>query len=379
MRIQSCDLIGEEDEILASEDPSKDPVFAITSEGVRALRRSDTALGAPGDIGPRLPGSGSGSSGSTSWNSSEGSSAGAASLNSRKESISSSTDMTTGTPASSIETPGSVVTADTSQSVHAAAQRDKEMSKDLFQGTEEQPDLDAGPLLDRPIIPVHIFTPLIGSLLLSQNSLVADPARAAVVAVLGKLRKADIPILDEWPDERPEGVKLAYTAQSGSHSHDIPMFSVISRRMVQKELLEGIVIGIGRLHEDRAQSRKGSDGSSIIGAAPDQGDQTDSGLQRTVSRASGQPGTVSSDGADSEAAFLKQQLAQEAVLGRAISMNLIASISEFLQEHEIARYDLVTEVARTLEDEPGVKAEAALALAYLAKQAPQDHIEVMVS
>ena len=245
-----------------------------------------------------------------------------------------------------------MATADTGESVHRSAAVDRGNSyKDSVIGNEEE---TAGPLIERPVIAVHTFTPLIGSLLLSQNSLVADPSRAAVVAILAKLRRASNPVLDEWTEERPEDSRISYTAQSGTHSHEFPIFSVASRRMVQKELLEGIVFGIGRLEGDR------SDASEA--------ERSQQGLAVSEEL----------DAAETEAAFLKQQLAQEAILGRAISMNLIASISEFLHPHEIARYDLVTEVARTLEDEAGVKAEAALALAYLAKLAPQDNLELMV-
>lgn len=344
-------MIGEEDQIFASEDASSDPVFTVTSKGVRAVRRSNTSVDRPHNPSHFQPSSGSGSSGSGQL-SSDGSSAGTSLESHRTSTVSASTVPTLLTPTSSVATPSSVATADTGESVHRSAAVDRSNSyKDSVIGNEEE---TAGPLIERPVIAVHTFTPLIGSLLLSQNSLVADPSRAAVVAILAKLRRASNPVLDEWTEERPEDSRISYTAQSGTHSHEFPIFSVASRRMVQKELLEGIVFGIGRLEGDR------SDASEA--------ERSQQGLAVSEEL----------DAAETEAAFLKQQLAQEAILGRAISMNLIASISEFLHPHEIARYDLVTEVARTLEDEAGVKAEAALALAYLAKLAPQDNLELMV-
>ena len=361
MQRQACDLVGEEDEIAASEDPTTDPVFTVTSKGVRAVRRSHTATDHPADPSAFRSTPGSGSSGSANL-SSEGSSGGT-SQDSRKASTVSSAMQTVLTP-SSAGTPSSVATTATSDSVHASAAREKALFTDPF--ADKRAETDHGPVVERPVIAVHSFTPLIGSLLLSQNSLVADPARAAVVAILAKLRKASNPVLDEWTEERPEEVRLSYMAQTGSHSHEFPIFSVAARRMVQKELLEGIVFGIGRLDGDRNDtSRKDSHGSDV--QVPHK-IQDDAGVA-----------LEELDPAEAEAAYLKQQLAQEAILGRAISMNLIASISEFLHPHEITRYDLVTEVARTLDDEPGVKAEAALALAYLAKLAPQDNLELMVS
>lgn len=359
---QACELVGEEDEIAASEDPTTDPVFTVTSKGVRAVRRSHTATDHPANPSAFRGTPSSGSDGSAIL-SSEGSSGGT-SQESRKASTVSSAMQTVLTTPSSAGTPSSVATTATSDSVHASAARDKAMFTDPF--ADKTAENDHGPVVERPVIAVHTFTPLIGSLLLSQNSLVADPSRAAVVAILAKLRKASNPVLDEWTEERPEEVRLSYMAQTGSHSHEFPVFSVATRRMVQKELLEGIVFGIGRLDGDRSEtSRKDSNGSDV---------QVPHKIQNDAA-----PTLEELDPAEAEAAFLKQQLAQEAILGRAISMNLIASISEFLQPHEITRYDLVTEVARTLEDEPGVKAEAALALAYLAKLAPQDNLELMVS
>jgi len=321
---QACDLVGEEDEISASEDPTTDPVFTVTSKGVRAVRRSNTATDHPGNPSAFRGTPGSGSSGSANL-SSEGSSGGA-SLESRKASTASSAVQTVITP-SSAGTPSSVATTATSDSVHASAMHDKAHFTDPF--IDKRAETDNGPVVERPVIPVHTFTPLIGSLLLSQNSLVADPSRAAVVAILAKLRKASNPVLDEWTEERPEEVRLSYMAQTGSHSHEFPIFSVASRRMVQKELLEGIVFGIGRLDGERSEtSRKDSYGSDI---------QVSHKIQEDAHAA-----LEELDLAEAEAAFLKQQLAQEAILGRAISMNLIASISEFLHPHEVTRYDLVT-------------------------------------
>ncbi len=76
--------------------------------------------------------------------------------------------------------------------------------------------------------------------------------------------------------------------------------------------------------------------------------------------------------------MFKLQLAQEAMLGRAISMNLLASVAEFYSEEEIEQYQFIPQVLLSAFDEPGVKTEAALALAYLAKHAAGSAIDSLV-
>lgn len=378
--LQSCELIGEEDEIAASEDPTaEDPVYIVTSEGVRAVRRSNTSVG---DVRESpLAGSGSGGSGTTSSGSGGANSSGL-SVGSRKESIASAVSGTTATlstPTSSIDTPSSSMTTDTTLSTHAApAVTATKGFVDPFleHPGEEAEEPKTAPLFDRPVVAVHVFTPLVGSMLLSQNSLVADPTRAAIVAILAKLRKAQNAILDEWTAERSEGIRQVYIAQAGAHAHDLQPFSTSARRMVQKELLEGLVLGMGRLESDSpevapAMARKSSDELA--------GDRSDS-LLRSMSRSSNLSTAPSRSSASSEEAMLlKQQLAQEATLGRAISMNFIASVSDFFTTTDITRFGFVAELSKCVNDEPGVKAEAALALSGLAKLVPEEHVEPLVS
>lgn len=365
----ACDCVGDENDPLLAEDPEQDPVFTVTSLGVQAVKRPDTAFDDYSNerkLHSAVPSGSTGSSAST-YLSSEDSLGG----------MQRSRDMST--PLSSVSChPGSADSQQMGESSDSKQDSGGGVDGGVGRGNVQKTgDVDTGgvhSILQRPVIPIDTFTPLIGTLLLSQNSLVADPARAAVVAILAKLRKAPSPVYEDWTEERPENVRLSYQTQTGVHDHEFPVFSVPARRIVMKELFENIVLGIGRLHGDREElhQTEGEDVEHGSGHTK---------RARSISRAS-DISSASVEGLDSavdEANYMRQQLIQEAVLGRAISMNLIASISEFMKPHEVDRYDLITEVARTLDDEPGVKAESALALAGLAKLAPKDYLEDIVS
>lgn len=242
--------------------------------------------------------------------------------------------------------------------------------------------LSVAPLIEPPVIAVHIFTPLIGSMLLSQNPAVADPTRAAVVAVLAKMRGAKGLTVDGWelPDRTP-GTKT-FLSQTGAHAHLSDEIAAGNRRMVIRELVHGVILGMGRLESELPEHLL-HDRHSMPRTASDESDSTERrpGLQRTLSRAS--TTSYASDSRDSaigaEAGLFRQQMQQEATLGRAISMNLIASVAEYFSADELARYGFLQTVLATYDDEPGVKTEAAMALAYLAKVAPDSDVDKMLS
>jgi serine/threonine-protein phosphatase 4 regulatory subunit 1 len=204
----------------------------------------------------------------------------------------------------------------------------------------------------RPCIPVHVFTPLLGSMLLSQNSLVADPTRAAIVAIIAKIRGVEHAIIESWKDTRSTGDRRSYVSQTGIHQHVVYPFSENAKKAVEHELLEGLVLGMGRLDAGLAD-------------LPSEIDRTQSPEMEGMTA--------------EEAEALRVQLSDEAVFGRAISMNLIASVAEFYPPEDIERLGFIDAVLAAGADEAGVKTEAALALAYLAKVVPMRHIADMVS
>lgn len=221
---------------------------------------------------------------------------------------------------------------------------------------EATPGVDeTGEAKERPCIPVHVFTPLLGSMLLSQNSSVADPTRAAIVAIIAKLRGVEHHIVGSWQDTRPAGERRTYVSQTGLHTHEVSRFSTAAKEAIENELLEGLVLGMGKL-----------DAGS-----------TESGLQRTSSNVEDHQ-EIEGMSAEEATAF-RAQLSEEAVFGRAISMNLIASVAEFYPADAVQQLGFVDTVLAARDDEPGVKTEAALALAYLAKVAPMEHVPDMVS
>lgn len=327
------------------------------------------------------------------------------SQNSRKLSelstLASSNTQTIGTPSSSLDTPSSsasIMTGGGSDFNSKLGYREtlleqgksQDRSSDNIPGCAQQDEERIN--VERPQIPVHIFTALIGSMLLSPNPAVADPVRAAIVAILAKLRFADTALLDEWEDVRPRKAVNTYHGQFGEHVHLSNRFTGTCRKMVQNEIMRGIVIGMGRLDAELPESMRRQSGSTRRTSGEGDFSETGStassvsrnqapGLSRAISHSSVQsaesPSTA--DCQSAEALAYKQQLQQEALMGRAISMNLIASIAEFISGEDIMQYGLLDEVLHTAQDDAYVKIEAALALAYLAKSAPLSMLDNMVS
>lgn len=329
-------------------------------------------------------------------------------LSNRKESHasiqSSSLTQTVGTPTSMIDTPSSIASIKTGSELSSSfGVRDPLLDETKEKGRassftlreeqeQQQHDEDESRVnVERPQIPVHMFTALIGSMLLSPNPGVADPVRAAIVAILAKLRYADTPLLDEWEDVRPRKNVNVYHGQFGEHVHLSNKFTGTARKIVQNEIMHGIIIGMGRLdaelpesmrrHSSGKQSSEGGEGAEAELNASTASRHSRPGLARTISRSSAHSVDSPSiaDSQSTEMIAYKEQLQQEALMGRAISMNLIASIAEFVNVDDIVRYGLLDEVLRTAEDDPCVKMEGALALAFLAKSAPLHTLDSMVS
>ncbi|KAJ9113627.1 hypothetical protein QFC22_005935 [Naganishia vaughanmartiniae] len=407
----TCDLIGEDDGSPLVEFPPVSKVITITSEGVKTLPRTNTFTG---EIFPMVASASNDSvlevedmPSSGLSTDSDPSPADAESLSHRKESHastqSSSLTQTVGTPTSMVETPSSIESIKTGSELSSTvgvrdALPDETKEKVLpsipasrDEREQQQDDGDEDRVnVERPQIPVHMFTALIGSMLLSPNPGVADPVRAAIVAILAKLRFADTPLLDEWEDVRPRTTVNVYHGQFGEHIHLSNKFTGTARKMVQNEIMHGIIIGMGRLDAELPesmrrrgsgkQSLEGGEGSDVGSNAGTAARSSRPGLGRTVSRSSAHSIDSPSlaDSQSTEMMAYKEQLQQEALMGRAISMNLIASIAEFVNVDDIVRYGLLDEVLHTAEDDPCVKMEGALALAFLAKSAPLHTLDSML-
>ncbi|KAJ9104057.1 hypothetical protein QFC19_004191 [Naganishia cerealis] len=404
----TCDLIGEDDGSPLAEFPPVKDVITITSEGVKTVRRTSTFTG---EIFPMVASQSNDAAldvvdtpSSELSTDSDPSPASAESLNDRKESeastLSSCLTHTVGTPPSSLDTPSSVASVPTGSDLSAnigfrdpLLEESREKASAALRNEQEQQQQDeeeARVNVERPQIPVHIFTALIGSMLLSPNPGVADPVRAAIVAILAKLRYAETPLLDEWEDVRPSKPVNVYHGQFGEHIHLSNKFTGAARKMVQNEIMHGICIGMGRLDAELPESMRRRE-SSKLGSEGGEGSETGSnsgiatrnsrpGLARSISRSSAHSveSPSISDSQSTEMLAYKEQLQQEALMGRAISMNLIASIAEFVNAEDITRYGLLEEVLHTAEDDSYVKIEGALALAFLAKSAPLHTLDSML-
>lgn len=95
--------------------------------------------------------------------------------------------------------------------------------------TDCQPNYTDG---DVTLMSVQAFTPILGTLLLSPNGMVSGPTRCAVVDLLGRMKKADA--VDE-------GV------EKDDSANDCGLFGRSQRKLFADEVLQQIVIGIGKL------------------------------------------------------------------------------------------------------------------------------------
>ncbi|KAL1735207.1 armadillo-type protein [Schizophyllum commune] len=119
-----------------------------------------------------------------------------------------------------------------------------------------------------PAIPVQAFTPILGTLLLSSNGQVGLSTRYAIVTILNRIqrlnesesRKADfVP-----PASRPSSSRgiLAKDPQDeeSDDDEDLPptgLFGYEEREMFEQELLQQVVIGMGRLDQQWSNTEEG--------------------------------------------------------------------------------------------------------------------------
>ena len=104
-------------------------------------------------------------------------------------------------------------------------------------------------------ISVQAFTPILGTLLLSSNPLVGGAARFAVVDLLSRINKVDKKEIGPFYHHCPDTPHPWET----NHSHhendddfdddflDIGLFGTQERAMFMEEVLQQVVIGMGRL------------------------------------------------------------------------------------------------------------------------------------
>ncbi|KZT68192.1 ARM repeat-containing protein [Daedalea quercina L-15889] len=89
-------------------------------------------------------------------------------------------------------------------------------------------------------ISVQAFTPILGTLLLSQNALVGSPARNAVVELLKRIWHADEREAGRPPHPLPEG-------EEPRPDYDTGHLRRRERRLFEREIVHQVVIGMGRL------------------------------------------------------------------------------------------------------------------------------------
>ncbi|KAL4265941.1 ARM repeat-containing protein [Pleurotus pulmonarius] len=98
---------------------------------------------------------------------------------------------------------------------------------------------------------VQAFTPILGRLLLSPNPMVGGPTRSAVVEILAKMRRADIKegLLPASMDPTNSLDDQAQSIPQSESEADlvIGLFGKVERELFEHELLQHVVIGMGRL------------------------------------------------------------------------------------------------------------------------------------
>ncbi|WVQ97218.1 hypothetical protein IAU59_004328 [Kwoniella sp. CBS 9459] len=208
---------------------------------------------------------------------------------------------------------------------------------------------EQGALVDRPVLAVNFFTPLVGSLMLNQNPVISENVRNGIVAVLGRLRGKGEMSIETWGHAGQQAEldeRKGFATQSGPHQHDLRPFTSEAKSVVERELLHGIIIGMGQLSTEM----------------PDM--------------IFDDPETSEDELRDHEA--FQAQLIQEATAGRATSMNLIGSVCEFYEEHEVVENGFVDEVLAAGDGDIPVRAEAAVAMSSLAKMVPVELVYQML-
>lgn len=211
-------------------------------------------------------------------------------------------------------------------------------------------------LIIQPELPINFFTPLLGSLLLNQNAQVSVFVRDGLVAVLERLRGK----VDEEKWGKPDGdvdERRTFHSQEGPHAHDLRPFTQEAKWRVENELLSSIVLGMGRLSTDM----------------PDMLFDLEEG-----NRAMEQYGSGEAPSRSQEAEAFQLQLVQEAQAGRATTLILIGALCAVYPGQEVVDRGFLDEVLRSTDGDETVRTEGAVALSYLAKTIPAEHIDHLV-
>lgn len=226
---------------------------------------------------------------------------------------------------------------------------------------------DVGPLIERPALVVNFFTPLLGSLLLNQNPTISESIRNGLVQIIGRLRYKNEPTLEVWGSaamQKEADERRTFASQNGPHAHDLRPFDRDSRKMVEMELITGIILGMGQLSIEMPEGLFG--------------DTLEDGQQILEDYAQGNSGG-GSEMQNAQAELFQEQLIAEATAGRATSMNLIGSLCEYYAGDEAVQYGFVDEVLRSGDGDVSVRAEGAVALSCLLKIVPVEQVYEVVS
>lgn len=209
-------------------------------------------------------------------------------------------------------------------------------------------------LVAQPELVISTFTPLLGNLMLSPNPVVGDHTRDAIIAVIARLRGTT----DEEKWVRAVGdqdKRKTFISQDGLHAHDLRPFSAEAKVQVEAELLNGIVLGMGRLSTELPETFYGSSAGSQDGLVDDQEGRL---LE--------------------EAEAYRLQLLQEAEAGRAISLYLIGSLCDVYPGEEVVSRGFLDEVLNAPDGDETTRTEGAVALSRMAKIVPSQHIHELV-
>ncbi|OSX65087.1 hypothetical protein POSPLADRAFT_1167264 [Postia placenta MAD-698-R-SB12] len=266
-------------------------------------------------------------------------------------------------------------------------------------------------------IPVQAFTPILGTLLLSQNTLVGGPARHAVVQLLKRIRHAE-----EREDGHP--VTLPTDNERPEPDYAVGLLGPPERHLFEHEIVHSVVIGMGRLdmpdvddgplsnistprsqgghHETHIEHHPHS-GHDMRPATPpipaDAPDSTTAGSTPLAAPSStpdsyfpvmpvaphGTPAPSPSASPRRKPSDLPEQrdatspmadeddISEEAAVGRLSSMSLMAAVTASGTLKEETKTAFVTEVERVGRDPVyWVRREAAFAVGALAKVVPDE-------
>ena len=166
------------------------------------------------------------------------------------------------------DTPGSTLASGETENTNVSpAGADHPFGLDYEPTEKEEMEASKIPVrMPRPVISVQTFTPLIGSLLMSQSSVVCDSAKVAIIGILARLRGKDLPNYDPFPERHVEvGQARTYFSQTGVHIHEISALSETEKKVVENELVQAIVIGMARLDETQSPYEEDVEGGMGMG------------------------------------------------------------------------------------------------------------------